>query len=131
MYFQNFWILSHFKNMMILKIYLALNHYKSQRTLPTTANLVPFFLYGCYFPWKKKLGSTFHSNSRNLSIITTRHGPFYLLCGTKFEKTVFPWIFHYFLIMKDIIMFKIHMGECLATPTHWATPTPKDHAPFL
>ena len=27
-------------------------------------------------------------------------------------------------------MFKLHMGVCLATPTHWATPTPTGPRPF-
>ena len=34
------------------------------------------------------------------------------------------------LISKDIIMFKLHVGVCVATPTNWATPNPQGHAPM-
>ena len=40
-------------------------------TGPTVLKLVPFFRFGCYLSRKKRLSPTFHSNLRNLSIITT------------------------------------------------------------
>ena len=50
-------------------------------------------------------------------------------CTPEIDTSGFHRIFHLILIRKDIFMFKLHMGVCVATPTYWATPTPQGHAP--